>query len=203
MNKERRRQHESDLYVRNARAQGFRSRAVFKLEEVDRRYRLLRPGYRVLDAGAAPGAWSQYTARRVAPGGCVVALDRAPMEPIPGVVVVCGDINDPGARDQCLSTLSSCDVVLSDLSPDLTGISMTDQARMEELLDSVLMLAFAVMSPGADLFVKVFEGSARSRCSVRLRAAFENVMVQKPAASRSRSSELYLLARGLKKTSGR
>ena len=191
--------HVTDRYVRQARAEGYRSRAAYKLLEIDRKDRLLGPGMRVLDLGAAPGGWSQVAARKVGPAGRVVAIDLLEITPISGVEVFSGDVRAPQARAALREALGgTADLVLSDLSPNLSGIPGVDQARGAELAELALELAGEILKPSGALLVKVFQGEAFAEVLSRMKRAFKAVSVRKPGASRGESRETYLLARGLK-----
>jgi len=182
--------------VRRARAEGERSRAAFKLQELDRREGLLRPGMRVVDLGAAPGGWSAYAARRVGPQGLVVAVDRLPMEPVPGVAFVQGDFAEADTLERLLEALEGepVDLVLSDMAPNLTGVAAIDQPRAMALAELALDLAERVLRPGGGLVVKVFQGEGLDAFVGQARARFGRVRLRKPPASRARSRELYLVA---------
>jgi len=192
--------HVKDPYVRKARAEGYRSRAAYKLIEADTRHRLLLPGDRVVDLGAAPGGWSQVAARKVAPGGRVIALDLLEIAPISGVTVLRGDCRSPEILAELGQALGGrkADVVLSDLSPNLSGIASADQARAEELVQMALDFCRQQLKPGGALLVKVFQGEAFTGILKGLRRLFRDVSTIKPEASRDESRETYLLARGLK-----
>jgi len=191
--------HVTDRYVRQARAQGYRSRAAYKLLEIDKKDRLLRPGMRVLDLGAAPGGWSQVAARQVGPAGRVVAIDLLEITPISGVAVLRGDVREPTARAAAREALGgAADLVLCDLSPNLSGIPGVDQARAAELAGLAVELACEVLKPTGALVVKVFQGEAFDEIRALARTAFQTVSVRKPGASRGESRETYLLARGPK-----
>jgi 23S rRNA (uridine2552-2'-O)-methyltransferase len=185
--------------VRQARAQGYRSRAAFKLLEVNRRERLLIPGFRVADLGAAPGGWSQVAAERVGPRGKVVAVDLLEVAPIPGVAVLRGDFREPATQAAIAAAVGGkLDVVLSDLSPNLSGIASTDQARAAELARAVLDFCREQLAPGGALLLKVFQGSDFSDVLAETKRLFRAVRVIKPSASREESREVYLLSRHLK-----
>jgi len=192
------REHRADSYVREARARGYRSRAAFKLIEIDDAERLLRPGARVLDLGAAPGGWSQVAAERVGREGRVVAVDRLPIEPIRGVVVLRGDLAEAAVRDRIGEQLgpAGADLLLCDMAPDLSGVAASDQARMVALGELALGLAEQYLAGGGDLLMKVFQGEAAETLRAAAAARFAGLAVRKPRASRARSAELYLLARG-------
>jgi len=190
------RRHVTDPYVRRAQDAGYRSRAAFKLLEIDRRDRLLRPGMRVLDLGAAPGGWAQVAAARVRPGGHVVAVDLLEIAPIPGVTVLRGDLSDPALREAVAAALAGpADLVLCDLSPNLTGIASADQARAATLVETALAFAQPLLRPGGAFLCKIFHGEAYAGLLEAFKAAFETVQVRKPGASRSESRETYVLAR--------
>lgn len=190
-------EHESDPYVQQARRLGFRSRAVFKLEELQRRDRLLRPGMSVVDLGAAPGGWSQYARPLLGPAGRLVALDLLPMEPIAGVEFVCGDFRDPAVLRllEALVPEHSAHLVMSDMAPNISGIASADQASAIALVELALEFARQRLRPGGTLLVKAFQGEGFDACLRDLRRTFAGVAVRKPKASRSRSREVYLLAR--------
>lgn len=191
-------QHVADPYVRKAKALGYRSRAAFKLAEIDRTDRLFARGQRVVDLGAAPGGWSQVAAQKVGPGGRVVAVDLLEMAPLPGVTVIGGDFTDEAVLRELERALNGerVDLVLSDLSPNLSGVAASDQARSIRLCELALDFGLAHLKPGGTLLVKAFQGAGFPAFLQRLRGSFERVVSRKPGASRSRSSEMYLLARG-------
>jgi 23S rRNA (uridine2552-2'-O)-methyltransferase len=191
-------EHETDPYVKAARAAGFRSRAVYKLEEIQRTDKLLRPGMSVVDLGAAPGGWSQYAARFLKGSGRIVASDILPMDAITGVEFVQGDFS---ADDVCAELLARLEgerpqLVMSDMAPNMSGIAEVDHARGMYLVELSLDFAEKVLPQGGDYLVKVFQGRDYLPFVQRLRTLFASVKVRKPKASRSRSAELYLLARG-------
>jgi 23S rRNA (uridine2552-2'-O)-methyltransferase len=190
-------EHFADPFVKKARAQGFRSRAIYKLEELDQRERLLRPGQVCLDLGAAPGAWSQYAARRVGPKGRVVATDILPMDPIVGVEFVQGDFREAAvvAALRALLPERGVDLLLSDMAPNLSGIDAVDQPRAMYLAELALDTAEQVLKPGAAALIKVFQGSGFTELLTAARGRFSKVRTLKPEASRARSPELYLLAK--------
>jgi 23S rRNA (uridine2552-2'-O)-methyltransferase len=193
------RRHVTDGYVRQARAQGYRSRAAFKLLEIDAREKLLHPGARVLDLGAAPGGWSQVAAAKVGPTGRVVAIDLLELAPISGTKTLRGDVRDAGVREALRAELGGpVDVVLSDLSPNISGIAIVDQARAAELVELAAVLAAKLLKPSGVLLVKTFQGEAFEGIVAALKGAFRSVSVRKPGASRGESRETYLVARGPK-----
>jgi 23S rRNA (uridine2552-2'-O)-methyltransferase len=190
--------HVADPYVRKARALGYRSRAAFKLAEIDRADRLFAPGQRVVDLGAAPGGWSQVAAAKVGPGGRVIAVDLLEIAPLPGVTAIRGDFTEETVLRAVERALGGerVDLVLSDMSPNLSGVAASDQARSIYLCELALDFALAHLQPEGTLLVKAFQGAGFPAFLQRLRASFERVASRKPGASRSRSSEMFLLARG-------
>ena len=185
-----------DEYVRRARAEGYRARSVYKLAELDERYRLVRPGCRAVDLGAAPGAWSQYARRRGA--ARVVALDRLPMEPIAGVDFIQGDFLEETALAALLETLGpdGADLVLSDLAPNMGGMKAIDQPRAMHLAELAFDLARRILVPAGRFVVKAFQGEGFDGFVREARDSFGSVRVRKPRASRPRSPEVYLIACG-------
>jgi 23S rRNA (uridine2552-2'-O)-methyltransferase len=190
--------HVADPYVRKAKALGYRSRAAFKLAEIDRADRLFALGQRVVDLGASPGGWSQVAADKIGPGGRVIAVDLLEMAPLPGVTVIGGDFTDEAVLREVERALGGerVDLVLSDMSPNLSGVAAVDQARSIHLCELALDFGLSHLRPGGTLLVKAFQGTGFPAFLQRLRASFERVASRKPGASRSRSSEMYLLARG-------
>ena len=192
--------HVSDPYVKRAQAQGYRSRSAFKLLEIDRRDRILKPGANVVDLGAAPGGWSQVAAQKVGSRGKVIAIDRLEVAPIGGVTALRGDFLDEGTHEALARALDGrkADVILCDLSPDLTGIASTDQARAAELVSAALEFCRAHLAPSGAFLVKVFHGEAFEEVLQEVRKTFRDVQTRKPGASRAESRETYLLARTLR-----
>jgi 23S rRNA (uridine2552-2'-O)-methyltransferase len=190
-------EHFSDPFVQRAQNEGWRSRAVFKLEEIDRREKLLQAGSVCLDLGAAPGAWSQYAAKRVGARGRVVASDILPMPPLPGVEFVQGDFREAEVFEQLLALLppGQVDIVLSDMAPNLSGMDVIDQPRSLHLAELALEMAARVLKPGGDALIKVLQGAGFPELLKGARERFARVRLVKPPASRSRSPEIYLLAR--------
>ena len=195
-------EHVSDRFVQRARAEGRRSRAAFKLEEIARRDRLLAPGMAVVDLGAAPGGWSQLAAERVGPRGRVIALDQLDMPGVAGVTFIRGDFRDVIVVKELERELAShkVDLVLSDMSPNLSGIAVADQARAVALAELARDFALKHLKPQGNLLIKLFQGAGYETFLKELRLAFGAVAVRKPEASRGRSSEVYLVAKGLKET---
>jgi len=193
------REHFKDPFVQRAKSGGWRSRAVFKLEEIDRRERLLRPGQICVDLGAAPGAWSQYARRRVGGRGRIVALDLLPLEPLAGVEFLQGDFREQDVLDRLLAVLPErgTDLVLSDMAPNLSGVDSIDQPRSAELAELALDLAERILKPHGSALIKVFQGAGFQELVGVARKRFAKVRLLKPQASRARSPELYLLAKDL------
>lgn len=193
-------EHERDVYVKRAREEGYRSRAVFKLEEIQRTDRILRPGMTIVDLGAAPGGWSQYAAKLLR-GKCrIIALDILAMDEIPGVEFIHGDFTQDAVLQQLKDLLggSPVDLVLSDMAPNMSGIADVDHDRAMYLVELALDFAKAHLGQRGDFLAKVFQGRGFQPFMKQLRESFETVKVRKPPASRQRSSELYLLARNFR-----
>jgi 23S rRNA (uridine2552-2'-O)-methyltransferase len=189
-NKQWLRRHVTDQYVRKAKEQGYRSRAAFKLLEIDAKEKLLRPGMTVIDLGAAPGGWSQVAAEKVKPGGRVIAIDLLQIAPISGVTVLQGDFRQ-------IPIDTPADAVLSDLSPNLSGIANVDQARLLELGLAAIELCRKVLKPDGVFLLKAFHGEAFDDLMTRLQTVFAKTKVVKPSASRGESAETYVVARAL------
>lgn len=190
-----------DPYVRAAKAKGYRSRAAFKLVEIDDRFRLLKRGMCVLDLGAAPGGWAQVAAERTAAGepggGRVLAVDLEPIEPIPGVETLVLDLLSPEAPRLVAERLGGkADLVLSDMAPATTGHGPTDHARIVALCEAALALARAVLKPGGAFVAKLFKGGAESALRAEIERSFRSVRYAKPPASRPESPETYIVATG-------
>lgn len=190
------RRHLTDSYVRRAREEGYRSRAAYKLIDIDAQERLLRPGARVIDLGAAPGGWSQVAAGRCRPGGLVIAVDFLPIAPILGVTLIKGDVRDePTLAWVRAAAGGPVDTVLSDLSPNLSGIRNVDQARAAELVELAAGFAREILKPDGALLVKAFHGEAYEEILKMLKERFVKVTARKPPASRGESRETFLVAR--------
>jgi 23S rRNA (uridine2552-2'-O)-methyltransferase len=189
-------EHFADPYVQRAQSEGFRSRAVYKLEEIDRREHLLKPGRFCLDLGAAPGAWSQYARTRVGKRGRVIASDILPMAQLAGVEFVQGDFRDEEVLGKLRALLPgrTVDVLLSDMAPNLSGVDAIDQPRAMDLAELALQMAQDVLKDGGDALIKVFQGAGFEEFVRAARPRFGKVKLIKPEASRSRSPEMYLLA---------
>jgi 23S rRNA (uridine2552-2'-O)-methyltransferase len=191
-------EHESDPYVLKARREGYRSRAVYKLEELDRRDRLLRPGISVVDLGAAPGGWCQYIRRRLGDKATVVALDVLPMEPVPGVTFIQGDFREADVLERLEAAVGQArvDLVLSDMAPNISGVDAADQAGSVHLAELALEFARNRLKPSGVFVTKLFQGEGFDEYLRGLRRDFREVALRKPKASRARSREVYLVARG-------
>lgn len=191
-------EHVTDPYVQRAKAEGWRSRAVFKLMEIDEKDRLLKPGMTVVDLGAAPGSWCQYVARRIQPGGTLVAMDLLEMVPLAGAEFIQGDFREeePLRRLELALAGRRVDLVLSDMAPNISGISVADDARAMYLAELTLDFCRQHLKSGGDMLVKVFQGAGFMELRKAISESFEKLVVRKPAASRDRSAETYLLARG-------
>jgi 23S rRNA (uridine2552-2'-O)-methyltransferase len=186
-----------DYYVRRAREHGRRSRAVYKLEQIDARDHLLRPGMTVVDLGAAPGGWSEYASQRVGPQGRVVAVDMLPMTPLPNVEFIQGDFREVSTLHQVLDRLvpGRADLVLSDMAPNITGMSAVDQPQALGLAELGLQLAQEVLICGGNFVVKLFQGEGFDSYVSAVRILFRTTAIRKPAASRPHSREVYLVAK--------
>lgn len=189
----------NDPYVYAAKAKGYRSRAAFKLIELDKRFHFLKPSARVLDLGAAPGGWSQVARARIGAGGLIVAADILPMDPIAGVDFVQADLSDPDTLARLKTMLGgSADLVLSDMAAPTTGHRATDHLRTAALFEAALDVAEAVLVPGGAFVGKVFQGGASPELLTRVKSKFRDVKHAKPPASRAESVELYLIATGFR-----
>lgn len=193
-------EHAADPYVKRAHDEGWRSRAAFKLEEIQRSDHLLKPGMTVVDLGAAPGGWSQFAARTLAGRGRVIALDLLEMPAVPGVEFLQGDFNDETVLQELLTRLGDArvDLVMSDMAPNMMGIADVDHDRSMNLVELALDFAGRTLHPGGDFLAKVFQGRSFQPFIAQLRGQFETVKLRKPKASRARSAEVYVLARGFR-----
>lgn len=193
-------EHFSDVYVKRAQLEGYRGRAVFKLEELDQRYGLIRTGMTVVDLGAAPGSWSEYVSRKLDGRGVIVASDILPMDSIADVDFVQGDFREEAVLDAILTSLGDgkADLVMSDMAPNMSGMDAVDQPKAMDLADLTLDLAQRVLEPRGDMIAKLFQGEGFDAYISTLRQTFKSVIVRKPKASRPRSREVYVLARGIK-----
>jgi 23S rRNA (uridine2552-2'-O)-methyltransferase len=189
-----------DPFVKRAQAEGWRSRAVFKLSELQGRERLIKPGSVVIDLGAAPGAWSQFAAEVVGRHGRVLAVDLLPMAPLAGVEILIGDFREEAVVERLLNTLAGApvDLVLSDMAPNMSGTRVVDQPRAMHLAELAAEFASQVLRPGGNLVVKLFQGEGFQEYVAATRARFESVRMRKPSASRSGNRETYLVARNFR-----
>lgn len=187
-----------DQYVKQARQSHYRSRAVFKLQEIDQKEKLFHPGQAVVDLGSAPGSWSQYVSERIYPQGKLIAVDILAMQAINKVLFIQGDVTEADILDACRRELPNtvADLVISDMAPNLTGIKATDQARSMHLAELVYDFSCDVLKPGGDLLIKLFQGEGSDAFKKELIERFQKVIVKKPKASRAGSREFYVLARG-------
>jgi 23S rRNA (uridine2552-2'-O)-methyltransferase len=187
----------NDPYVRAAKAAGWRSRAAFKILELDEKYKLFRPGQRVVDLGAAPGGWTQVAVQRGGSGGKVVALDLLPMDEIAGATLLQGDFQDEAVEQAVLAALDGpADLVLSDMAPNTTGHNATDHLRILALIDLALDFAGKVLVPGGAFVAKAFQGGTERDLLNRMKRDFATVKHAKPPASRKGSAEMYVVAQG-------
>lgn len=192
------REHINDPYVQLAQKDGYRSRAAYKLIEIDDKDRLLKPGMVVVDLGATPGGWSQIASQKVGRGGKVIALDLLPLDPIAGVDFIQGDFRDDAVLKQLEELLQGRPVglVISDMAPNISGIVSADQARAMHLAELAMEFAIEHLTPEGSFLVKVFQGAGFEEYLKQMRGSFKKVASRKPKASRDRSSEVYLLATG-------
>jgi 23S rRNA (uridine2552-2'-O)-methyltransferase len=213
VNKQWLQDHANDPYVKLAQREGYRARAAYKLSEIDEQFKLLRPGQLVVDLGSTPGAWSQYIRRKFAAGGAavgelngrIVALDILAMEPIEGVHFIQGDFREDAVLAELNAAVNNepVDVVVSDMAPNLTGVTVTDTARVAHLVELALDFALQHLKPEGALVTKVFHGSGYSELVELFRANFRVVKAVKPKASRDKSSETFLVGFGLKNPDAR
>lgn len=190
-------EHFSDTYVKQAQQAGYRSRAVFKLLELQERDKLFKPGMTVVDLGAAPGGWSELIVKLVAPQGRVIALDILPMEPIAGVEFIQGDFSEEALLQQLLDSLNNdtVDWVVSDMAPNMSGIDSVDQPKSIQLAELALDLALRVLDKEGGFLTKTFQGEGFDAYLAEIRQHFKKVVIRKPKASRDRSREVYILAK--------
>jgi 23S rRNA (uridine2552-2'-O)-methyltransferase len=191
-------EHVNDPYVKQAQKDGYRSRSSYKLIQLNEKDRLIRPGMLVVDLGSAPGGWSQVAARLAGAKGRVLATDVLPMEPLKNVDFIQGDFTEESVLKQVLDWLgdNKPDVVLSDIAPNISGIDSADQASSMYLVELALDMARQVLKPKGDFVAKVFQGTGSEEFLKDLRTSFDKVLIRKPAASRSRSREVYMVAKG-------
>ena len=192
-----RERQEKDPYVQRARKEGWRSRAVFKLEQIDQKERFLKPDIVCVDLGSAPGSWSQYVTEKLKGRARIVAVDLLPMDALPEVEFVLGDFRDDEVFEQLLESVgeNGADLVLSDMAPNITGTKVVDQPRSMYLVELALDMARKVLKPGGSFVCKVFQGGGFDEFVRDARSSFERVRVMKPNASRAGSREVYLVAR--------
>ena len=193
-------EHVNDPYVKQAQRDGYRSRASYKLLQLNEKDKLIRPGMLVVDLGSAPGGWSQVAGRLVGEKGRVVATDILPMDPLANVEFVQGDFTDESVLQEILGRLggSQPDLIICDIAPNISGVDSADQASSMYLVELALDFARQALKPRGDFVAKVFQGAGSDAYLKDVRSSFEKVLVRKPAASRPRSREVYLVARGLK-----
>lgn len=193
-------EHVNDFFVKQAKKEGYRSRAAYKLLEITEKDQILKPGLTVVDLGAAPGSWSQVASHKIGRGGKVIAVDILEMAPLPGVEFIQGDFREEYAIVELKKHLGNdqLDLVISDMSPNMSGIVISDQARSMYLAELALAFAMEQLNYGGNFLVKVFQGRDFDQFLFDMRAGFKNVIIRKPKASRDRSNELYLLGLGKK-----
>jgi 23S rRNA (uridine2552-2'-O)-methyltransferase len=191
-------EHFDDHYVKKAQAEGYRSRAIYKLKEIDEKEALLKPGMTVVDLGAAPGGWTQYVAEKLSGRGTIIALDVLPMDALPEVNFIQGDFREEAVLGQLIDLIParSVDLVLSDMAPNMSGTAAIDIPRAMYLVELAFDFAEKMLVPGGTMLVKLFHGSGFDALVHQAKDSFAKVLVRKPSASRSRSKETYLLAKG-------
>ena len=198
-------EHFDDEFVRRSQQDGYRSRAIYKLIEIDKKDCLVKPGMTIIDLGAAPGGWSEYCVNKLGKMGTMVALDILPMEPIEGVTIIEGDFREDVVFNELIAIINSgegnsgkVDLVISDMAPNISGMGSIDMPRAYYLCDLALDLARQVLKPGGCLLVKLFQGEGFEAYNKELKSSFSKVIMRKPRASRARSREIYALATGFK-----
>ncbi len=191
-------EHFNDVYVKKAQAEGYRSRAIYKLKEIDEKERLLKPGMTVVDLGAAPGGWTQYVSEKLSGCGTIIALDILPMDALAGVEFILGDFQEDSVLQQLVDLVParSVDVLLSDMSPNMSGNVAVDIPRAMYLTELAFDFSSKMLKPGGSMLMKVFHGTGFDDLVKQVRLQFERVVIRKPLASRARSRETYLLAKG-------
>jgi 23S rRNA (uridine2552-2'-O)-methyltransferase len=191
-------EHFNDVYVKKAQAEGYRSRAVYKLKEVDEKESLLKPGMTVVDLGAAPGGWTQYVTQKLQGKGLIVALDILPMDALPDVLSIEGDFREDEVLQKLINLIPErgLDLLLSDMAPNMSGTTAIDTPQSMYLVELAFDFAEKMLKPGGTMLIKVFHGSGFDDLVKQARTSFEKVVIRKPLASRSRSKETYLLAKG-------
>ena len=195
-------EHFDDEYVRRSQQDGYRSRAIYKLIEIDKKDRLVKPGMTIIDLGAAPGGWSEYCVKKLGKNGSMIALDILPMEPIDGVTIIQGDFREDAVFEELMAVMNAggesrlADLVISDMAPNISGMGSVDMPRAYYLCELALDLAQQVLKPGGGLLVKLFQGEGFEAYNKALKTSFSKVVMRKPKASRPRSREVYALATG-------
>ncbi|MFY7698446.1 MAG: 23S rRNA (uridine(2552)-2'-O)-methyltransferase RlmE [Legionella sp.] len=191
-------EHFDDFYVKKAQNDGYRSRAIYKLQEVDIKENLLKPGMTVVDLGAAPGGWAQYVSQKLGGLGTIIALDILPMDTLPDVQFILGDFREESVLQELTMQLPErgVDLILSDMAPNMSGNVAVDIPRAMYLAELVFDFAHHMLKPGGALLMKLFHGTGFDELVKQTRQQFQRVVIRKPAASRSRSRETYLLAKG-------
>ena len=193
-------EHFDDEYVRRAQEEGVRSRAVYKLEELDQKDKLLKPGITMVDLGAAPGGWSEYAAKKVGESGKIIATDILPMDYLDGVEFIQGDFREDEVLEAILSSMENrqADLVISDMAPNMSGVGAIDQPASMYLVELALDLARQILKPGGNFIVKVFQGEGFEAFKKDAESSFKVIKIRKPKASRPRSREVYLFGQGFK-----
>ncbi|MBX2823796.1 MAG: 23S rRNA (uridine(2552)-2'-O)-methyltransferase RlmE [Gammaproteobacteria bacterium] len=193
------REHEEDRFVQQARRENYRSRAVYKLIEIDAREQLLTEGITVVELGAAPGGWTQYIERKLGHRGRIIATDILPMDALGDVEFIQGDFTEQSVLDALIAAMGDAraDLVLSDMAPNMSGVAVSDQARAMYLAELALDTASRLLKPGGHFVTKMFQGRGFEEICTEMRQTFEKLHIRKPEASRSRSSEIYAVARNL------
>ena len=191
-------EHFNDVYVKMAQTEGYRSRAIYKLKEIDEKESLIKPGMTVVDLGAAPGGWTQYVTEKMQGNGRIVALDILPMDALPDVDFILGDFREEEVLQELINLIPerSMDLLLSDMAPNMSGTTAIDIPRAMYLVELALDFAHKMLKPGGSMLVKIFHGTGFDDLVKQARASFDRVVIRKPSASRSRSKETYLLAKG-------
>ena len=195
------REHFDDEYVKRAQKDGYRSRAIYKLIEIDEKDHLLKPGMTVVDLGAAPGSWCELLSLKIGDSGRIIASDILPMDAFADVTFIQGDFTEQAVYDQLIEALDGqpVDLVISDMAPNMSGMKGVDQPKSMYLVELALDFAVSVLKPGGVFLTKVFTGAGLDEYKQELRKHFDKIIVRKPKASRARSSEIYLLAKQFKK----
>lgn len=191
-------EHFDDPFVKKAQSEGYRSRAVYKLKEIDEKECLIKPGMIIVDLGAAPGGWTQYVTEKIKSNGRIVALDILPMDPLPDVDFIQGDFREDDVLRELIQLIpgAGVDLILSDMAPNMSGTVAIDNPRAMYLVELAFDFATKMLKPGGSLLVKIFHGAGFDELVKQIRRCFNQVTIRKPAASRPRSKETYLLAKG-------